>query len=57
MTANRNKDDLARRYALDDPNLLSVISRLSYLREVLVTGPDYRPVDAKNRDSQGGNAS
>ena len=53
-TANRGKDDLARRYALDEANLLSVISRLSYLQEVLVTGPDYRPVDARSRDAQGG---
>lgn len=56
-TANRCKDDLARRYALDDPNLLSVISRLSYLKEVEVTGPDYRPVDARNREGRGGDAA
>lgn len=48
-TANRPKDALARRYGADEPNLLSVISRLSYVLEVEVTGPDYRPLDAARR--------
>lgn len=52
-TANRPKDALARRYGVDDPNLLSVISRLAYVREVEVTGPDYRPVDAARRGMTG----
>ena len=48
-TANRSKDAVAGRYADDEANLASLVSRMSYMREVLVEGGDYRPVLAEKR--------
>ena len=52
-TANRSNDAVAERYADDEANLASLVSRMSYMRSVLVEGGDYRPVLAERRRGRG----
>ena len=48
-TAQRSAGDVAARYETDPQNLSALLSRLYYLCEAEVTGPDFRPVDAARR--------